>query len=160
MVFAAALVEAGTVVVVNLSRWRKMPGWPYEASDEAQVRRVGDSQPLTPTRDKDGYQRVTLYRVRAGKRERKTFGVHQVVCLAWHGPPEVMHLDGDEANNRPENLAYGSHRDNERMKRSGSAEADRPRLMGLGGMEETEVEGEREVAPPLTTVASVAGDLG
>ena len=159
MVFAAALVEAGTVVVVNLSRWRKMPGWPYEASDEAQVRRVGDSQALTPTRDKDGYERVTLYRVRGGKRERKTFGVHQVVCLAWHGPPEVMHLDGDETNNRPENLAYGSHRDNERMKRSGSAEADRPRLMGLTGQEKTEEKIGRVVSPPLTAVSPVASEL-
>lgn len=140
--------------------WRMVPGWPYEASDEARLRRVGDRQPLTPTADKDGYERVTLYRVRAGKRERKTFGVHQVVALAWHGPPEVMHLDGDHANNRPGNLAYGSHLQNERMKRSGSTEAVRPRLMGLRGMEETEVEEDTEVAPPLTRVALVAGDLG
>jgi hypothetical protein len=140
-------------------RWRKMPGWPYEASDEAEVRRVGDSRPLTPTPDKDGYGRVTLYRVRAGKRERKTFGVHQVVALAWHGPPEVMHLDGDEANNRPGNLAYGSRRDNERMKRSGSTEAGRPRLMGLGGLEETEEKIGRVVSRPLTAVSPVAGEL-
>lgn len=140
-------------------RWRQMPGWPYEASDDAEVRRAGDSQPLTPTPDKDGYERVTLYRVRAGKRERKTFGVHQVVCLAWHGAPEVRHLDGDESNNRPGNLAWGSHRENERDKRSASTSADRPRLMGLTGPEETEEKIGRVVSPPLTAVSPVSGEL-
>ncbi|OUQ22164.1 hypothetical protein B5E80_15305 [Flavonifractor sp. An135] len=42
--------------------------------------------------------------------------VHSLVARTFLGPPcegeEVRHLDGDAANNRVENLAYGSRTDN------------------------------------------------
>lgn len=47
--------------------------------------------------------------------------VHRVVCEAFHGhcPPgmEASHLDGDAANNRPENLRWESHGENVRRRR-------------------------------------------
>lgn len=43
--------------------------------------------------------------------------VHQLVCEAFHGPkpfPEavVLHLDEDAHNNRPENLRWGTQKEN------------------------------------------------
>jgi hypothetical protein len=47
----------------------------------------------------------------------KTYRVARLVCLAFHGePPEgkpyCLHLDEDGRNNRPDNLMWGSQRDN------------------------------------------------
>lgn len=46
--------------------------------------------------------------------------VHQLVCEAFHGPkpfPEavVLHLDEDALNNRPENLRWGTQKENLNM---------------------------------------------
>ena len=46
--------------------------------------------------------------------------VHQLVCEAFHGPkpfPEavVLHLDEDAHNNRPENLRWGTQKENLNM---------------------------------------------
>lgn len=53
----------------------------------------------------------------AGQRPRK---VHQLVCEAFHGPkpfPEavVIHLDENALNNRPENLKWGTQKENLNM---------------------------------------------
>jgi hypothetical protein len=47
----------------------------------------------------------------------KTFKVARLVCEAFHGPPPVeravvMHLDDDPGNNRPENLKWGTQKEN------------------------------------------------
>lgn len=43
--------------------------------------------------------------------------VHVMVCEAFHGPRptgmEVAHYDGDRLNNRPDNLRWATHQDNE-----------------------------------------------
>ena len=46
--------------------------------------------------------------------------IHQAVCEAFHGPkpfPEavVIHLDEDGHNNRPENLKWGTQKENLNM---------------------------------------------
>ncbi len=98
--------------------WRRVPGWPgVEASSHMRVRRAGNSAALTPEADRDGYPRV-----RCG---RRWLPVHVAVCLAFHGRPEVRHLDGDRTNARPENLAWGSHRENEQDKRRQKREKGR-----------------------------------
>jgi HNH endonuclease len=80
---------------------------------------------LQPTPDRDGYLRVSL-------RNRRV-GVHQAVALAFHGPPEVRHLNGDHRDNKPGNLAWGSHRENERDKRKQKKEENiRSRPSELG----------------------------
>ncbi len=53
----------------------------------------------------------------------KFFGnikVHRAVCEAFHGPPPfegavVIHLDEDGLNNRPENLKWGTQKENLNM---------------------------------------------
>lgn len=44
------------------------------------------------------------------------FSVHSLVCKAYHGLPkkglEVRHLDGNRKNNHPDNLCWGTRREN------------------------------------------------
>lgn len=101
--------------------WKAIPGHRgYQASSLGRVRsvprtlrdgRTAGGVVLTPTPDRDGYLRVQL--------GRRKVGVHVAVQLAFAGPPEVRHLDGDHENNRPENLAWGSRVENEQDKRKG-----------------------------------------
>jgi hypothetical protein len=47
----------------------------------------------------------------------KTYKVHRLICEAFNGPaPEgadvCMHLDENSANNRPDNLAWGTQKEN------------------------------------------------
>lgn len=46
----------------------------------------------------------------------KTLKVARLVCEAFHGPPQkgqvCMHLDENSRNNKPENLAWGSQKEN------------------------------------------------
>ena len=56
-------------------------------------------------------------------RLRRTFKVHQLVCEAFHGPKPfddalVLHLDEDPSNNRPENLRWGTHKENQNAPRA------------------------------------------
>ncbi len=56
---------------------------------------------------KNGYFRLTLYKVGRGK----SCYVHHLICAAFFGPkPEdaecVAHFDDDRLNNRPDNLRY------------------------------------------------------
>lgn len=46
--------------------------------------------------------------------------VHRLVCEAFHGPPPfdgavVIHLDEDAHNNKPENLKWGTQKENLNM---------------------------------------------
>lgn len=100
-------------------RWRPIPGHKgYEASSLGRVRSVprtlrdgrkAGGVVLAQQRDRGGYLTVKL----RGRRVR----VNVAVQLAFAGPAEVRHLDGDQENNRPENLAWGSRVENERDKR-------------------------------------------
>jgi hypothetical protein len=92
---------------VPVSRWFGIPAGVFEGSSEGHARVLGEVREGTP--DKDGYLRV--------KFRGRWFGVAVIVCLAFHGPPEVRHLDGNRQNNKPGNLAWGSRRENERDKR-------------------------------------------
>jgi hypothetical protein len=133
-------------------RWRKITGYPgYEASDRCRVRsadrvlsdgRTAAGVILAPTEDKDGYERVKL--------GRKLVPVHICVLLAWHGRPEGRHLNGDQHDNTPGNLAWGSHRDNERDKRRGRE--------GREGRKERD--GIGVVSRPLPVVTSVTKRAG
>jgi len=63
-----------------------------------------------------GYVSVALS---VGPNKRRRFLVHRLVCEAFNGPqPDgsryVRHLDGNPANNVPENVAWGTHLDNMR----------------------------------------------
>lgn len=82
-------------------RWRPIPDWPYEASDQGRVRRRG--RVLKPYLDGSGYPQVSLYR----EGHRKNKHVHRLVVEAFHGSTNlhVDHLDGDKQNNSLANLS-------------------------------------------------------
>src|SRR4051812_19574137 len=50
------------------------------------------------------------------ERRKVTRRAAYLVALAFHGPRpaglEIRHLDGDRTNDRPDNLAYGTHQEN------------------------------------------------
>jgi hypothetical protein len=109
-------------VTPTVERWLPLPGYEgfYEVSDLGRVRshrRRGSSGRLKRfyMDPKDGYACLVLYaRNEPGRRAR----VHVLVAQAFLGPrPDgyfVCHRDGDPANNRLENLYYGTPSDNVR----------------------------------------------
>lgn len=65
------------------------------------------------------YRHVMLRRFGDGPRQQPR-KVHQLVCEAFHGPkpfPDavVIHLDENALNNRPENLKWGTQKENLNM---------------------------------------------
>lgn len=106
--------------------WRDIPGHRgYQASSEARFRsvprtlrdgRTAGGQVLAVQLDKDGYPTVKL--------GRKRVRVNVAVQLAFAGPPEVRHLDGDRGNCRPGNLEWGSRWRNERDKKEQKIDMD------------------------------------
>lgn len=65
------------------------------------------------------YRHVMIRRY-GGKGRQAPRKVHQLVCEAFHGPkpfPEavVIHLDENALNNRPENLKWGTQKENLNM---------------------------------------------
>lgn len=123
-------------------QWRRIPRWPgVEASSDGRIRtvdrtladgRAAGGVVLAQSPDKDGYLRVTI--------GRQKVPVHVLVCLAFHGPPEVRHLGESNQDNRPAVLAWGSRRDNERDKKRQKGKekraATRPSGVGTPGMGE------------------------
>ena len=58
--------------------------------------------------------------VRSDGEKQRPRKVHQLVCEAFHGPKPfpsavVIHLDEDATNNRPENLKWGTQKENLNM---------------------------------------------
>ena len=53
-------------------------------------------------------------------KERGNLKIHRLICEAFHGPPPfhkaiVIHLDEDALNNCPENLKWGTQKENLNM---------------------------------------------
>lgn len=75
-----------------------------------------------PTRGVKTKASKTARHVYYGIRTR-AFGqkkVHRLICEAFHGPPPfekavVIHLDEDALNNKPENLKWGTQKENLNM---------------------------------------------
>jgi hypothetical protein len=70
---------------------------------------------LKPQTLYNGYLEVYLSdRTRGRNRKHRT--VHSLVAEAFHGPragnQDIMHLDGNRANNRADNLCYGTRSEN------------------------------------------------
>ena len=96
--------------------WRPVVGWDglYEVSNKARVRSLRrGGMILRSKRNRGGHWIVAL--TRGGK---PTGGlVHRLVAEAFIGPAPfegaiVRHLNGDPADNRIDNLAWGTHADN------------------------------------------------
>lgn len=115
--------------------WRDIPGWEglYQASSLGRIRSVVRARegknrwgPITRRygsgrilkhnvrNDRGGYWQVTLSD--GGKRSTRL--VHRLVCEAFkggppHGRPLVAHLNGNPADNRPENLVWATAQENQ-----------------------------------------------
>lgn len=115
-------------------RWRKIPGFNshYEVSDAGRVRSVNRTLQavsrwgtwyerqvkgilLRPGRAKSGHLTVVL------GREFGSHTVHALVMLAFRGPTpaglEIRHLNGNPADNRLMNLAFGTRSRNNQDKK-------------------------------------------
>lgn len=107
-----------------MEEWKQVPSLPeWEASSEGRVRRVPFEQSMTfgGTHLYVGKPRRGSWDVKTQRRlivfRRKTFKVHRLVCEAFHGPPPpgrniCLHLDEDPDNNRPDNLRWGTQKEN------------------------------------------------
>lgn len=78
---------------------------------EPRVGQVAKSQKTA----KHEYYHIMLKRYSGNRQSPRK--VHQLVCEAFHGPKPfekavVMHLDEDALNNRPENLKWGTQKEN------------------------------------------------
>lgn len=96
---------------MDTEQWRPIPSAPgYEASNYGHVR--SSRCTLRPARRRTGHLQVSL-RVN-GKSLSRT--VHALVAEAWLGPRpdgrQIRHWNGDPADNRPDNLRYGTARQN------------------------------------------------
>lgn len=107
--------------------WRPVPDWPeYEVSSHGRIRSLSriveykDGRKrfhtgiiLRQSTDKRGYFRVSIYR--PGVHKAGTL-VHHLITAAFIGtrPPELVtrHKDGNQANNRADNLCFGTHTEN------------------------------------------------
>lgn len=116
---------------MSAERWAAVPGYEdsYEVSDLGNVRSLDrwrrngcrsmhlkKGQPITQHPLHHGHLGVYLYRV--GERPAKRLMVHRLVLMAFVGPcpegHECCHRDGDPANNRIDNLYWGTKSQNMR----------------------------------------------
>jgi len=108
--------------------WSPIPFFPYyQASNKGNIRSLTRWSPhprdncyvlkrgnlLTPRQNTTGRLQVTLHR----DGEKITRSVHSLVCEAFHGPrPKdrrfACHINGDHLDNRPENLYWGTPKQN------------------------------------------------
>jgi hypothetical protein len=109
--------------MTEFEQWRPIEwtdGW-YDVSSLGRVRswrmrgrntRAAEPHLMKLPICKRGYRVV---RIRVGR--DGLHYVHRIVCEAFHGAPppgrnDCRHLDGDELNNLPENLSWGSRLEN------------------------------------------------
>lgn len=100
-----------------MTEWRNVEGWPYEVSDDGEVRRKGSVNSLRPGYDKQTcYWKVTL--CNAPRARQVTFSIHSLVATAFLGPcppgMEVNHKDSNRSNSALSNLEYVTHLENVR----------------------------------------------
>ena len=95
-----------------------IPGFPgYYATNEGRIisMKKGKIRYLADTCRLDGHRYIRNTLVDAEGARRESY-CHRFVALAFHGPcPDGMqcrHLDGDMSNNRPENLVWGTAKEN------------------------------------------------
>ena len=72
-----------------------------------------DWYPLVGHRNNKGYQTISM----CHKSKKVTKIVHRLICEAFHGIPknssmQVRHLDGNQKNNIPSNLRWGTQQEN------------------------------------------------
>lgn len=101
-----------------------MPSLPtYEASSHGRIRHIlyEQAMPRGGVRIYGGKEWLGVWEPNAQRYQvaykGKTYKVARMVCEAFHGEPApsanvCMHLDENPKNNRPENLSWGTQREN------------------------------------------------
>ena len=105
-----------------VEEWRAIPGYEglYEASNTGHIRNIASGMGRTPGKilkstptGRYGHRTVAL------RKSGKTYHwfLHRLVALTFNGHPSeekpyALHKDGNVDNNRPENLYWGSKKDN------------------------------------------------
>lgn len=94
--------------------WRKIDGFEYEVSNQGRVRRLDKpimkkrrrgKKLISPIEAHMGYGVFLYYNDNSGKHKKKWFKVKNLVADYFLlGSGEVKNIDGDEKNNRVENL--------------------------------------------------------
>lgn len=105
--------------------WRPIPGFMgYEASNHARIRSLDRIVIMRNGGRRKHHGRIRRqvtspggYQIVGGLPNGRTRPVHVLVCLAFHGPRPnpssvVRHLNGVSSDNKPENLAWGTHSEN------------------------------------------------
>lgn len=103
--------------------WKPIPSLPeYEASSMGRLRRLPFYGQMPNGGERPYGGKITLGTLRkdSGRRamvfKGKNYKVHRLVCEAFHGPQPsgcvAMHLDGNPLNNRADNLAWGTQKEN------------------------------------------------
>ena len=117
------------MLIDNDEEWRTVPSLPgVMASSWGRVHRVSREglsargRPSKPTyggkvRMKEGYTALWVAWTNLNGEALCRRLVSRLVCEAFHGPAPfekalAMHGDDNPLNNRPENLSWGSHKDN------------------------------------------------
>lgn len=107
-----------------MEEWRDIPSAPfYQASSLGRIRRSRSATGTKAGRVRrlhvraSGYVDINLSH--GNVHQNRT--VHSLVCEAFHGPApssehEVSHGNGDRSDNRPENLSWKTHLENEAEK--------------------------------------------
>lgn len=95
-----------------MEKWRNIDGYPgYEISNRGRVKGIRKNV-LKPVDGGQGYLKVTLSR--NGKHTDKR--INRLVAQAFipnpEGLPVVMHKDNNRSNNNIDNLAWGTHSEN------------------------------------------------
>ena len=104
--------------------WADRGGRIWKGAIPDQLVRLTGSLPRNKHRKRD-YLVVCVWDD-CGVRHRR-MKIHRLVCAAFHGPaplgkPLARHLDDNQMNNIPENLAWGTNADNsDDMKRNGGS---------------------------------------
>ncbi len=111
------------VILHDGVEFRTLDDWPgYAVSRCGKVvcclKRIWDSGPgewrlLKPVRMNGGYLHVDCC---GGSQKKKRMAVHRLVLMSWTGPcpagHQCRHINGDRHDNRLENLAWGTVREN------------------------------------------------
>jgi hypothetical protein len=108
--------------------WKPIPGFAgYDAHPDGFIgsRRRGPRRVLRPAPQSKGYLTVGLSAGTRASRQSRT--VHSLILETFRGPcppgMEARHLDGDQANNRLENLAWGTRAEQAEDKRRHGTDA-------------------------------------
>jgi len=105
------------VAITAAEQWRPIRGYEglYQVSDRGNLlsRHSGEWKVKKAAPNPDGYFMVQLHK----DQKHKLIGVHRLVAIAFlgeppEGKPEAAHLDGNNKNNRADNLIWASRKEN------------------------------------------------